>query len=144
MKFGHLLNGKVVLAKSPIVYEGRTYFTADPAVMLSLGEKEVVYTAAPAADKGKYKSVWRETDTQLIQEWEFAEYTEEQLKELYKKRTVQYIREKYSINQEFAILREYMTFGESCKEVFDEYSNFVESCKARAYAEIYPDNSKEV
>lgn len=137
MKFGHLVNGRVVIAKLPIEYEGRTYFTSDPEVMLSIGEKEVIYSTAPTSDSGIYTPVWTETETQLIQKWEFTTYTEEQLKEQYKERTVEYIREKYSVNQEFAILREYMTFGESCKEAFDEYSNYVESCKARAHAEIY-------
>ena len=137
MKFGHLVNGRVVIAKLPIEYEGRTYFTSDPEVMLSIGEKEVIYSTAPTSDSGIYTPVWTETETQLIQKWEFTTYTEEQLKEQYKERTVEYIREKYSVNQEFAILREYMTFGETCKEAFDEYSNYVESCKTRAYEEIY-------
>ena len=137
MKFGHLDNGKVVYAQSPIVNEGRIYYTSDPEIMLTLGYKEVVYTSKPTATGGKYTPTWTETDTQIIQEWEFEAYTEDQLKEQYKKLTVQYIREKYSTNQEFAILREYMTYGETCKEAFDEYSNYVESCKERARAEVY-------
>lgn len=137
MKFGHLVNGRVVIAKLPIEYEGRTYFTSDPEVMLSLGEKEVIYSTAPASDSGIYTPVWTESDTQIIQEWVFEAYTEEQLKEQYKKLTVHYIREKYSTNQEFAILREYMVDQEANKEAFEEYSAHVEACKVRAHEEIY-------
>lgn len=64
-------------------------------------------------------------------------HTEDQLKEQYKNLTVQYIREKYSANQEFAVIREYVAYGEPYKEAFDEYSNYVESCKERAHAAVY-------
>lgn len=138
MKFGHLVNGKLIATKIPIVHDNRTYFTSDPDLLLTLGEKEVIYTPSPdATNKGRYQCVWKETDKQIIQEWEFVAYPEYQLKEQYKKLTVQYIREKYSTNQEFAILREYMTYGEAYKEAFNEYNSYVESCKERAYAEIY-------
>lgn len=138
MKFGHLVNGKLIATKMPIIHDNRTYFTNDPDLLLTLGEKEVVYSSMPTAtNKGRYQCVWKETDKQIIQEWEFVAYPEYQLKDLYKKITVQYIREKYSSNQEFAILREYMAYGETCKEAFDEYSQYVESCKAKAYAEVY-------
>lgn len=141
MKFGQLINGYLKLAKFPIEHDGRTYYSSDPDVMLSLGYKEVVYTTAPTSETGVYKPTWTETDTQIVQEWIFEAYTEEQLAERYKKLTVKYIREKYSTNQEFAILREYMTYGETYKEAFDEYSNYVESCKERAHAEIYADET---
>lgn len=137
MKFGQLVNGRVKYAKFPIVCGGRTYYTSDPELMLSFGYKEVVQSIPPTSKSGVYKLKWVETDTQIVQEWEFEAYTEEQLKEQYKKLTVQYIREKYSTNQEFAILREYMTYGEAYKEAFNEYNSYVESCKAKAHAEVY-------
>lgn len=143
MKFGKLIDGKVVYAQLPIEYEGRTIFTTDSEVMLSLGYKKVKNASMFASEKGVYKSVWTETDTQIVQTWVLEPYTEEQLKERYKKKTVQYIREKYNTNQEFAILREYMTYGDACKEAFDEYSNYVEECKTKAHAEIYAQDSMD-
>ena len=138
MKFGHLEKGKLVVAKMPIVKDNKTYFTSDPEVLLTLGEKEVVYSQAPeATNKGRYQSTWKETDTQIIQEWEYIAYPDYQLKDIYKRQTVKYIREKYSSNQEFAILREYMVDQETNKEAFEEYSAHVEACKVRAHEEIY-------
>jgi hypothetical protein len=136
MKFGQLIDGKIKYAQSPIEYGGRTYFTSDPKVMLSLGYKEIVDTITPTSENGIYKPQWVETDTQIIQKWLFEEYTEEQLKEQYKELTVRYIRKKYSSNQEFAILREYMSDSTN-KNAFEEYNLYVESCKAKAYADIY-------
>jgi hypothetical protein len=138
MKFGHLVNGKLVSAKMPIVKDNKTYYTNDPELLFTLGEKEVVATSMPPlSDDGLYKSVWKETDKQIIQEWEFEAYPESILKDKYKALTVKYIREKYSQNQEFAILREYMVDQEANKAAFEEYSNYVEACKVRAHQEIY-------
>lgn len=137
MKFGKLIDGKVAYAQLPIEHDDQAIFTSDPEVMLSLGYKRIINSKVSASERGVYKSVWTETDTQIVQTWVLEPYTEEQLKERYRKRTVQYIREKYSTNQEFAILREYMTYGEDCKEAFDEYNNYVEECKTKARAEIY-------
>ena len=142
MKFGKLVDGKIRFAKFPLEHDGKTYIMANEETMFSFGYKEVINVPVPTkTDKGIYKSIFTETDTRIVQSWEFVSYTEEQLKEKYKKQTIRHIREKYSVNQEFAILREYMTYGEEYKEAFDEYSVYVESCKAKAHAEVYGDET---
>ena len=50
----------------------------------------------------------------------------------YEERVEQLIREKYSINQELAILRQ----RETKPEEFEEYFAFCEKCKAKAKSEI--------
>ena len=51
----------------------------------------------------------------------------------YKQRIVELIREKYSGDDEFAILRQ----RDTKVEEFNEYNAFVESVKEKAYNEIY-------
>ena len=53
--------------------------------------------------------------------------------ELYKQRIVELVRERYSIDDEIAILRQ----RESKVEEFNEYNAFVESVKVIAHNEIY-------
>ena len=55
--------------------------------------------------------------------------------ELYEERVVELIRQRYSINQELAILRQ----RDSKAEEFGEYNSYVEECKATARKEIFSD-----
>lgn len=138
MKFGHLVEGKLVEAKFPIKYNNADYFTSDPKVLLTLGEKEVIATPAPEVSfKGKYAETWNETDTKIIREWTFIPYTETELHVKYEERTRAYIARKYSSADENKVLREYLAYGDSYKTAFDEYNTYVEECKARAKAEVY-------
>ena len=67
----------------------------------------------------------------------FVVYTEEQLKaqkqEKYESLVEIYIREKYSLSNEIAILRQASTKVEE----FNAYNLYAEQCKARAKAEVY-------
>lgn len=140
MRFGHRENGRVVYAAQPVTIDGRDYFTDDASLMLEAGEKEIVETAPPAARAdGVYMPSWSETGTQIVREWTFVPYTDEELHKMYQQTVVKYIREKYTVNDENEILREYLAYGESKKSDFDEYNVYVESCKTRAYGEIYGD-----
>ena len=53
--------------------------------------------------------------------------------EQYKQRIVNLVRERYSVDDELAILRQ----RDSKVEEFAEYNSFVENCKEIAYNEIY-------
>lgn len=57
-------------------------------------------------------------------------YTEEEKQDLYEKKVEKLIREKYSISQELAILRQ----KETKPEEFDEYNAYAEECKTKAKA----------
>ena len=140
MKFGHIDNGKLVFAKIPVKIGERDYFTEDASIMLQAGEKEIVHSSEPEPrSDGTYMSSWNETETQIVLTWTFVPYTDEELHKIYQQTVVKYIREKYTVNDENEILREYLAYGESKKSDFDEYNVYVESCKTRAYGEIYGD-----
>lgn len=140
MRFGHRENGKVVYAAQPITIDGRDYFTDDASLMLEAGEKEIVETAPPAprAD-GVYMPSWSETGTQIVREWTFVPETEEAKHARYRGLCVRYIHDKYPISDENKILREYLAYGEAHKAEFEAYNTYVESCKTRAYGEVYGD-----
>ena len=57
----------------------------------------------------------------------------------YNQLTVQYIRNKYSIDEENKVVREYLAYpADTAKqEAFTAYNTYVESCKVQAYQEIY-------
>ena len=61
------------------------------------------------------------------------EVVEPSAEERYKDRIISLIRERYSTDDEIAILRQ----RDSKVEEFNEYNQFVESCKAIAHNEIY-------
>ncbi len=66
----------------------------------------------------------------------YIPYTEEELvkikQEKYENRVVELIRQKYSLNQELAILRQQnVNYAE-----FEEYNAYAETCKAQAKAEM--------
>lgn len=60
----------------------------------------------------------------------------EELKTNYDALCVTYIREMYSADDEYKILREYLADMSNPTE-FNRYNNYVNECKARAYADIY-------
>ena len=62
----------------------------------------------------------------------FRERTEEEKAELYESKIIDKIRQRYTINQELAILRQRDTKPEEYQEYFD----YVEQCKAEAKAEM--------
>ena len=139
-RFGHLVNGELIIPKLPIRYNNRDYFTQNPKIMLSIGQKEIIYNDEPKiTPKGLYKAEYTETDTQIIRTWIFIPYTEEQLRKEYETMTVKYIREKYSVDDENKILREYLAYPDNAeiKEEFDIYNATIEECKQKAHAEVY-------
>lgn len=139
-RFGHLVDGKLVVPRLPIKYNGMAYFTSKPKIMLSIGQKEIIYATEPEATaKGLYVSEYTETDTQIIQVWTFVPYTEEQLRKEYETRTIKYIREIYSSDDENKILREYLAYPDrtEAKEEFVTYNTTIEECKQKARTEVY-------
>jgi hypothetical protein len=140
MNFGHLLNNRIIPATQPIRINDRDYFTNDPSLMLEAGEKEIIRTEKPINDniKGKYIRYYEETDTQIIQKWNFVEYTDDELLYKYHNLTVKYIREKYSINEENKVIREFLAYNtDEYRNIFNEYNSYVEECKKRAHTETY-------
>lgn len=65
----------------------------------------------------------------LADGWTVYDNTQEE----YENKVVELIREKYTLNQELAILRQRNVKTEE----FDEYNSYVENCKAQAKEEIF-------
>lgn len=97
-------------------------------------EEITVKTILQEEIDGELKDVeyitYNPSDKMIIADgWEVYDNRAEQ----YEERVVELVREKYSINQELAILRQ----RDSKPEEFAEYDSYVEGCKARAREEIY-------
>lgn len=136
-KFGRLEDGKLVLTKLPIRVGNTDYITTNPTKLLELGQKEIVYTAQPQSDEGTYTAGWKETDTQIVQEWSLVPYTEAELEKSYGIEIVKSIRKNYDMSTELAILRKYLAYGDLYKAEFDAYNECVERCKEQAHKKIY-------
>jgi len=61
--------------------------------------------------------------------------TDEDKKERYNNFTVHYIREKYSSDDEYKILREKINGTDT--ENFATYNTYIEECKTKAHTEVY-------
>lgn len=59
------------------------------------------------------------------------------LKNRYEMLVQEKIREQYSPTDEYKVLRERLSEKDGSEEQFNEYNQYVEQCKAEAYAEIY-------
>jgi len=57
----------------------------------------------------------------------------------YENKTVEYISQQYTLNDEAKVVREKLAGIEGADLTFDTYNAYVIDCKARAYAEIYGD-----
>lgn len=136
-QFGKIVNRELQKPSYPIKHNDRDYFTTDPQLMLELGWKELVYTQRPISTEGQYIFHWEETDTQLIQTWELIQYSEEEQKKLYEIEVSKNIKEKYSLNDEIAILRKYIIDKETYQNEFNEYNSYVEQSKQKARKKIY-------
>lgn len=65
----------------------------------------------------------------LADGWTVYDNTQEE----YENKVVELIREKYTLNQELAILRQ----RDVKTEEFEEYNSYVENCKAQAKEEVF-------
>ena len=73
----------------------------------------------------------------VLTEEQLAEIREEEKAREYENKIINKIRQKYSINQELAILRQRDTKPEEYQVYFD----YVEQCKAEAKSEVLNDNN---
>lgn len=71
VKFGKLENGRLIRFKNPLRMETKDIFTNDPVLLLQYGWKETVHTV-PEEREGHYPVPhWEETDTRIIQAWDY-------------------------------------------------------------------------
>lgn len=75
--YGKLIDGEPEVLKSFIRVNGTDIFTTDETIIIGNGYKPIIYSE-PETREGFYASsfVWAETDTEIIQEWQYTEITE--------------------------------------------------------------------
>lgn len=107
----YIKNGVILDGKKiSVIVDGMRVFGPSEAMILASGW--VVYNPAPAP-------------------------TEPSKEDQYKQRVIDLIRERYSVDDELAILRQ----RDNKVEEFNEYNAFVESVKVIAHNEIYGDDN---
>lgn len=151
--FGKILNGELIKAPNKINHNGYVYHNPKDEVYIDVGYYPVVETDMPECQEGKiYKEQYEVVDGKIVQTWVEVEIVSEEIlgeeiieddiieEEIieepiiipYKDLVVMRIRERYSIDDEIAILRQRYTKPEE----FEEYNNFVEQCKAQIKEEM--------
>jgi hypothetical protein len=135
--FGRLKNGELIKAPNKINHNGRIYHNPKDEVYIDAGYYPVIETEMPDMSDGKqYKQQYELVEGQIVQTWVEEEILEEEIIEeeiisevviqpSYKELVIMRIRERYSIDDEIAILRQRYAKPEE----FEEYNNFVEKCK---------------
>jgi hypothetical protein len=103
-------------------------------------EVEIPIYEEQVDSEGKITKVQTGVKKEIKQKGVLKDYTppaktEEELKAEYDSLVVQYIREKYSANDENKILREKLAGTEELE--FEEYNAYVEECKTKAHNEVY-------
>lgn len=74
MRYAKLINNNVQYAPNPILIEDN--YIGNPPIenYLEEGYKPVIYTEQPELQgSGYYKEVWKETETNIIQDWEWID-----------------------------------------------------------------------
>jgi hypothetical protein len=128
MKYAKIENGNVTFAKNIEIMGGKIIINLTPAQSIGMGYKEYISSPVPEGRKW-YAPEMRhiETDTQIIQEWEYVKTTEPEYKTL----VVSKIREKYDMDDEFS-----MRYKDDNDPDFIEYRAYVQECKEWAKQQI--------
>ena len=92
------------------------------------GQKEEIRTFTKRVMLGMYDTPYEQCTQADKDEWDNAH---SRVEETYEQKVVRFIREKYNVNDEIAILRQ----RDSKPEEFAEYNSYCEDCKIRAKAE---------
>ena len=124
MKYGKLVSGRLVYAPNPVICDGRRVYNPVAAILSELGYKPVVHEEYPQ-DGRHYKSRWAETSTEITAVWVDDEY-EYWASIPYDEAVDAEIRKRYSVSQEFAVLRQASTKPEE----YEAYFAYCEQCKA--------------
>ena len=135
--FAKLINENQIEKAPRCIHVGATTFVMPTAEQYAAGGYyEVVEAEKPESKKwfsvvAKYATVEMDGITKIQQTWEY----EKQPKPEYSDLIVGYIRERYSINDELALQRQWDNNAEK-KAEFNEYNDFCDDCKKKARADI--------
>lgn len=128
MKYAKLENGYLIQAPGEVRQEGMVIMNPGPDILTPLGYKPLSYTERPeiATPGNELREVYTDNGDSITVTWE--EYTPEPTPEpSYEEQVVALIRERYSSDDELAILRQ----RDSKPEEFEQYFNYCEECKSK-------------
>lgn len=124
-----------------IIYENGEWQT-DSAHPNELYDSNAKYCIADNSElANKYKKLFPDCILKTNEQGEVVDVveiqqTKEQLHINYESLCVKLIREKYSADDEYKVLREYLADMSNSTE-FDTYNNYVKDCKLRAMEQIF-------
>jgi hypothetical protein len=124
MKYGKIVDGCFTYAPNPINHDRKRVYNPTEAALSELGYKPIVQSECPQ-DGRHYKHEWVETTTEITSVWvdNEAEYWQSIP---YDEAVDAEIRKRYSISQEFAVLRQ----EKEKPEEYAAYFAYCEACKA--------------
>ena len=130
--YAKLINGELIPAPNKIEKDGMLIVNPKGDLLKQLGYKEVVYPISDNTDLGYNETTIPMTPVYVEKEdFISVSYVEtlpsDLVKISYEDRVVSLIREKYSVDDELAIIRQ----KDTKPEEFNTYFSFVEDCKAK-------------
>lgn len=128
MKYAKLENGKLIFPTNQINAGGKILINPTPEQLVKTGYKELV-EVEKLPDKQWYYQIqtFIETETQIIQKWDYVKVQELSYKSL----VVSKIAEKYDLNDEIALMHK----GEDDPD-YIAYRTYVQECKNWATEQI--------
>lgn len=127
MQYAKLENGYLIPAPGEVRQGGMVIMNPGPEILGPMGYKPVEYTERPeiSTPGNELREVYADNGDRITVTWE--EYTPEPAPEpSYEEQVVTLIRERYSTDDELAILRQ----RDTKPEEFKAYDDYCEACKA--------------
>lgn len=127
MQYAKLENGQLIPAPGEVRQDGMVIMNPGPEILGPMGYKPVEYTERPEVTTpgNELREIYTDNGDRITVTWE--EYTPEPAPEpSYEEQVVTLIRERYSTDDELAILRQ----RETKPEEFKAYDDYCEACKA--------------
>lgn len=135
--YGKIENGAVTFAPHCLKIGGTVYPSPTEEQYKEQGYKEII-TDVPELEPGKrykFSYLYEERDNCIVAHKIAEEIPAQPPQKVYERRVVALIRQKYSADDEIAILRRQISGDTSVK--FEEYHDFAEACKAQARKEVF-------
>lgn len=126
MQYAKLENGYLISAPGEVRQGGMVIMNPGPDILGPMGYKPVEYTERPEVTTtgNEFREVYTDEGDRITVTWD--EYTPEPVPELtYEQQVVALIREKYTSDDETALLRQ----RDTKPEEFEEYFAYCEECK---------------
>lgn len=128
MEYAKLMGSLLIMAPEKIKKDGMVIMNPGPDLLTPLGYKPLSYTERPeiTTPGNEFREVYTDNGDRITVTWE--EFTPEPAPEpSYEEQVVSMIRERYSADDELALLRQ----RDTKPEEFEQYFNYCEECKAK-------------